>query len=124
VLGWKFRSLWFDIVTLAFHWIDYVFFLMIVEGMSFTVRKQTKFRYCVTAMGERLHSAECNAIYATLAFAGIDLLFAFLSAIGVTLVIQYYCWKRYIYRDKNIVGASSPGKPANESVNEANFRPG
>jgi len=94
--------------------------------MSFTIRKQTKFRYCVTTTGERLHSAECNAIYATLAFAGIDLLFAFLSAIAVTVVIQIYFWRKYKDRYMNIFGAgriSSPGERANESVNEENLSP-
>ena len=66
---------------------------MIVEGMSFTVRTESKFPYCVTATGEHIHSTECNAIYATLAFAGIDLLLAFLSAISVTVAIQLIIWR-------------------------------
>jgi len=105
---------------------DYAFFLVIVEGMSFTIRKRTKLRYCVTATGEHLHSAECNAIYATLAFAGINLLSAFLSAIGVTLVIQVYYWRKFKDRYKNRFGAwriSSTGERANEGVNKENLCP-
>jgi len=117
----------FDIIILAFHWLDYVFFLLIVEGMSFTIRKQTNFRYCITTTGERLHSAECNAIYATLAFAAIDLLFAFLAAIGVTLVIQIYFWRKHRDQYWNIFPLwriFGPGEPANESVNEENLSRG
>ena len=117
----------FDIVILVFHWLDYVFFLLIVEGMCFTIRTQTKFRYCVTAAGERLHSAECNAIYATIAFAAIDLLLAFLAAIGVTLLIQIYFWRKYRDRYWNVFPLwriFGRGEPANESVNEGNLSPG
>ena len=119
VLGRKIRSLWFDILTLFFHWIDYAFFLIIVEGMSFTVRNQTKFRYCVTVAREHLHSPECNAVYATIAFAGIDLLLSFISAIFVTLAIQCYCWSKYKDRfsNGNVQRISSPDEPGNQ-VNE------
>lgn len=31
---------------------------------------------------------ECNAVYATLGFAGVDLLMSFVAAAGITFVLQ------------------------------------
>ena len=91
-----------------------MFFLIIVEGMAFTVRTtKNKFPYCVTAQGDHIHSTECNAIYASLAFAGVNLLLAFLSAISVTLVIQCHVRRRYKNRC-NIQRISCPGEPVNQ----------
>jgi hypothetical protein len=39
VFGRKFNTLWFDVATLVLEGINYVFFLMIVEGMAATIRK-------------------------------------------------------------------------------------
>ena len=81
--------------------------------MAFTIRTtKNKFRYCVTTKGDRIHSTECNAIYASLAFAGADLLIAFVSAISVTVVIQRYVWR---YKNRgDIQRISSSDEPANQ----------
>jgi hypothetical protein len=100
-------------LTLVLHWIDYGFFLMIVEGMSFTIRPKTRYRYCITAAGDRLHTPACNAIYATLAFAGLELLLSFIAGIGVTISLQLYCYKKW--KNQRIVQRiQSPGEPAND----------
>jgi hypothetical protein len=62
---------------------------MIVEGMAFTVRPGSKYRYCIEADGvTRISSSECNAIYATFAFAGIDLLLSFMAGFAIGFVLR------------------------------------
>jgi hypothetical protein len=73
--------------------------------MSFTVRTSTHYRFCVTPEGSHLYSTECKAIYATLAFAGIDLFLSFIAAIGMTFVLQWeYFTKRSSYETEHIQG--------------------
>jgi hypothetical protein len=83
---------WFDYVTLALEIINYVFFLMIVEGMAFTVRRGSRYTYCIAMDGTRNFSPECNAVYAVLGFAGIDLLLSFIAGglIGFVLRRDFY----------------------------------
>ena len=87
------KSLGFDFLTLILEWINYAFFLMIVEGMAFTVRTTTRYKFCISPNGSRVWSGECKAVYATLAFAGVDLLLSFIAAIAITFAIQ---WKIYL----------------------------
>src|SRR2546423_10324101 len=69
-----------DYLTLALEAVNYVFFLMIVEGMAFTVRKGSKYRYCIASDGvTRISSTECNCVYAILGLAGVDLLMSFIA---------------------------------------------
>ena len=87
--------------------------------MAFTIRtRNVKFRYCVAVTGERIFSAECNAVYATLAFAGVDLLLAFLSAIAVTVAIQCYYRRRYKDRNGLVQRIASPGESASRVDDE------
>jgi hypothetical protein len=91
----RLHSLWFDFVTLILEWINYAFFLMIVEGMAFTIRKKSHFRFCIAPNGSRIRSPECHAVYATIAFASIDLLLSFISGIAVTLAIHWQISLKY-----------------------------
>ena len=101
VLGRNVKALWFDIITLVLEAINYAFFLIVVEGMSFTIRTSSRYRFCLGPDGSHLHSAECNAIYATLAFAGVDLLLSFVAGIGVTVGIQWALWNKWRNRGNN-----------------------
>ncbi len=68
---------------------NYVFFLMIVEGMAFTVRKGSKYRYCIAPDGvTRISSTECNCVYAICGLAGVDLLMSFIAGGLISVVVQ------------------------------------
>lgn len=115
IFGTKYNNPLFDAVTLVLEVINYAFFLMIVEGMAFTIRKGGRYTYCVATDGGHLYSAECNAIYATIAFAGADLLLSFIAAIGITIVMQRDFYVKYkSWRSAQRI--QSPGNPASESV--------
>jgi len=119
VLGRKIRALWFDVLALMFHWIDYAFFLIILEGMAFTLRtKKIKFHYCINVTREMIHSAECDAVYATLAFASVELFLSLFAGVVVTVALQCYCWMRYKDCKSRVQRISSPGESANRVNDE------
>lgn len=62
--------------------------LLILEGFSYTISKD---KVCVSTDGDYEHSPECDAVYAGVAFAGIQLLF-FSISVGVVMlaVIREY----------------------------------
>ena len=89
--------------------------------MAFALRtKKIKFHYCVTFTGEMIHSVECNAVYATLAFVSVELLLTLLAGIVVTMAIQCYCWMRYKDRKSRVQRLSSRGESANR-INDEGF---
>src|SRR5271169_3843238 len=94
-LGRRIHAIWFDVVSLILELVNYVFFLMIAEGMGFTVRSKSRYRFCVTPDGSHIYSRECNAVYAALAFASLDLLLSFVAAIGIGFVIHCECYTKW-----------------------------
>ena len=109
------NALWFDVATLALEYINVIMFLIIVELMASTVKTGSRYNYCVGPNRSRLHSAGCNAIYATLAFAGIDILLSIIAAIGISIVIRWELIVKYINQlDAN--GTQSINNPADRPV--------
>jgi hypothetical protein len=113
IFGRKFNALWFDVMTLTLEAINYAFFLMIVESTASTMRRKGRYRFCVTPDGSHPHSAECNAIYATVAFASVDLLLSFIAGIGITFVLQWDFYAKF-KNSRNVQRIQSPGERADE----------
>ena len=77
IFGRIYQTIWVQSFKLGLEWMNWAICLLILEGFSYTISKD---KVCVSVDGGGYeHSPQCDAIYAGLAFAGVQLLFSSIS---------------------------------------------
>lgn len=76
---------WPNWVRLALEWINWAMITTVLKGMSFTINGKG---YCVSPDCGHDHSPPCNAIYAILAFSGVETILMTVSVASVIYAIE------------------------------------
>jgi hypothetical protein len=88
IFGRKDHKLWYEWLLLALEWINWGLSLVMLEGFSFTISDDDDDRYCRTVNGGHDHSPQCNAIYAGIAIAGVELILFSITVGFVTYILK------------------------------------
>jgi len=82
---WNTGHLAAQLLALAVEWMHWVLGLVTFEFLVFMISKRTE---CLLPSGQRSFTAPCSTIYAGVAFAGVQIVFNFMAALAITLVVQ------------------------------------
>jgi hypothetical protein len=85
MFGRVYHSLWIESIALGLEWMNWSLALVTLEGFSFTISNGT---YCVKVDGEHDHSPKCDAIYAGIAVAGVELILFTISVGFVMFAVK------------------------------------
>ena len=101
------RSMWFESLALSLEWLNWSMSFLILEGFSFTISKH---KYCVASDGSHEHTPQCNAVYAGIALAGVELILFSISVTFVTYILKMdYKSRRNLERIPSTSGEAEGG---------------
>jgi hypothetical protein len=85
IFGRIYQTIWVQSFKLGLEWMNWAICLLILEGFSYTISND---KVCVSVNDGHEHSPQCDAIYAGLAFAGVQFVFSSISLAFVMFAVN------------------------------------